>query len=109
MQDFLHQQYVVVLCHKTGKPIPYRDTSRPKAYTLNPTYYKWTFLGIPNREPQEYDRNTIGIYLIFYYIPTIFLGFHVWGSQESPSKLFGDPLGYQERNSTSTGFFGFKV
>ena len=45
-------------------------------------------MGTPNREPHEYSRNRIGTYLpgtiIFHYIPTIFLGFLVWGSHESP-------------------------
>ena len=41
-------------------------------------------MGSPNREPQEYRRNIIGIYLTFDYIPAILLGFTVWGSHESP-------------------------
>ena len=42
-------------------------------------------MGTPNREPQEYSRSIVGIYLPepsnSYHIPTIFLGFPVWGSQ----------------------------
>ena len=46
---------------------------------------KGTLLGTPNREPQEYHRNIIdykdpGKYIPII-IPTIFLGFPVWGSQ----------------------------
>ena len=41
---------------------------------------KGTLLGTPNREPQEYRRYIMGIYLIFHYIPAIFLGFPIWGS-----------------------------
>ena len=45
---------------------------------------KGALMGTPNREPQEYSRNIIGIYLsgsfYSYYTPTIFLGFPVWGS-----------------------------
>ena len=41
--------------------------------------YKGALMGTPNREPQEYSRNIIGIYLsgsfYSYYTPTIFLGF----------------------------------
>ena len=39
---------------------------------------KGTLLGTPNREPQEYSKN---IMEYSYYIPTIFLGFPIWGSQ----------------------------
>ena len=48
-------------------------------------YNTGTLLGTPNREPQEYSRYIIGIYLpgtlYSYYIPTIFLGFPVWASE----------------------------
>ena len=46
--------------------------------------YLSPIVGTPNREPQEYSRNIIGIYLsgsfYSYYTPTIFLGFPVWSS-----------------------------
>ena len=46
--------------------------------------YEETLLGTPNWEPQEYSRNINGNIPTrarkFYYIPTIFLGFPVWGS-----------------------------
>ena len=44
---------------------------------------KGTLMATPNREPQEYSRNIIGIYLL-HYIPTLCLGFPVLGSHESP-------------------------
>ena len=51
-------------------------------------------MGTPNREPQEYGRNIIGIYLpgslySNYYIPTIFLGFTVGVPSKVPSKALG--------------------
>ena len=54
---------------------------------------KGALLGTPNSELQEYSRNILGIYLpgsfysiLFYSIPTIFLGFPVWSSQENTFK-----------------------
>ena len=67
---------------------------------------KGTLMETPNREPQEYSSNRIEfkdpsryIPTISYYIPTIFLGFPVWGSHESPF----DPL--QLRGFKTGGFF----
>ena len=56
--------------------------------TLRITYLitanEGTLVRTPNREPQEYSRNIIGNIttrvLIFYHIPTTFLGFPVWAS-----------------------------
>ena len=45
---------------------------------------KDTLLGTPNREPQECSRNILTRVLIFYCIPTLFVGFLVWGSQKEP-------------------------
>ena len=45
-------------------------------------------MGIPNREPQEFSGNIMGIYLpgslYSYDIPTIFVGFPVLGVTMSP-------------------------
>ena len=46
-------------------------------------FSKKNLLGTPNREPQDYSRNMVGIYLRGPYIPfysSIFLRFPVWGS-----------------------------
>ena len=48
------------------------------------TVYKGTLLGTPNREPQEYSRYIIGIYLPGSLYSIIFL-LYSWGS------LFGVP------------------
>ena len=51
-------------------------------------------MGTLNSEPQEYGRNIIeykdpGRYMVYsYYIPSIFLGFPVWGSHESLFSCF---------------------
>ena len=61
-------------------------------------------MGTPNREPQEYGRNTIeyedsGRYYS-HYIPPIFVGFPVWGSQSSPFRL-GWGIGFRASSSSS--------
>ena len=48
-------------------------------------FYKGTLLGTPNREPQEYSRSIIGIYLPGSSYSTKFL-LYSWGS------LFGVPI-----------------
>ena len=48
-------------------------------------FLKGTLLGVPNREPQEYSTNIIGIYLPGSLYSIIFL-LHSWGS------LFGVPI-----------------
>ena len=41
--------------------------------------FKRTLLGTPNRDPQEYSGNILEYKDPGRYIPTIFLGFPVWG------------------------------
>ena len=60
--------------------------SRSMKVSTRSASHKGILLGTPNREPQEYSRYIIGIYLItrvliFHHIPAIFLGFPIWGSQ----------------------------
>ena len=52
-----------------------------KKYFTRHLYNKGTLMGTPKREPQEYSRNTIGIYL-----PGSLLLLYSWGS------LFGVPI-----------------
>ena len=46
-------------------------------------------MGTSNREPQEYSRNIIDYKEPGRDIPTIFLGFPVWGSQQGPFETWG--------------------
>ena len=52
--------------------------------------------GPQNREPQENDNNIIGLYLpgslCSHYIPTIFLGFPIWGPWLTPLNRVIQPL-----------------
>ena len=57
-------------------------------------YSKWTLLGTPNREPQEYSRNIMGYKDPGRYIPIIYL-LYSWGSPFGvPSRvpLYSKPL-----------------
>ena len=57
----------------------------PNAKTLNLPVHKGTLMGTPNREPQEYSRNIIGIYLPVSLYSIVFL-LYSWRS------LFGVPI-----------------
>ena len=61
-----------------------REALQLQSFELAQVQDKGTLMGNPNRELQEYSRNIIENKDPGRYIPTIFLGFCVWGSQYSP-------------------------
>ena len=66
----------------TGSPISEAGClgARGLIIYIDPSVKK-VLMGTPNREPQEYNRNIMKYKDPGKYIPTIFLGFPVWGSQ----------------------------
>ena len=48
-------------------------------------------MGTPNREPQEYSSNIVGIHLLWssysYHVPTMKFGFSVWCLHSTPFVL----------------------
>ena len=74
---------------------------------------KGTLMGTPNREPQEYNRNIIGIYLPGSLYSIIFL-FYSWGSLlflGFPLKSFCTEIGgsYVFAESRGSGLYGAGV
>ena len=69
---------------RPGAPDPESENGRAVALTRLPLVIKGTLLGTPNREPQEYSRYIIGIYLLGSLYSIVYL-LYSWGS------LFGVP------------------
>ena len=90
-------QFVLFVCEHARAPIgvaeyakldalAIREILRLQAWSLGMEGFKGTLLGTPNREPQEYSRYIIGIYLPGSLYSIIFplglewnLGFRAWG------------------------------
>ena len=96
-------------CAHGGTSVEWRSTGRTALVVLGQIEGKRTLLGTPDREPQEYSRDIIGIYLPGSFNSIIFL-LYSWGSLFAvPSKVpleggrVGNPL------SVLVAGLGFRV